>query len=678
MVYNDDAHKRIFLFSANDRDGLTAKIKTLGFGVIAARRSQNLLSRFIGSATSIAVIDLRGVGRDAFDEIKELGNFIKINGFSLITAIDIDDEEMIATSHEINATHIISINGVDSYWRLHLEMALELVQRLQGNGSSHILDERQSRSMNYSWMFNIRTFDFEAGDSIKHAINQSYSKAIRSHYDSLYPKSQLLRFLTQYQRTMAIAAYRRLNNGDDQTAFPHEIWGRNFIHHIELDGDIVRGYMEEVSEVKAWRSRDLLTGVRSGSFARNHLLSWDHSVDGDLSLIMIGLRQLESINTRFGRSQGNAIIQQAGERVSTALSDDINKDYIVARVAGKEFLILCSGTISLSELRLLTENIMSSLSQPYEINKENFHISARASICTLEENDNGMAALRRANLSLSEVMRHPSMTIAIAQSSQNDHPQYDENIERELRVAIEQNQIEVVLQPQFDIKNGQMIGAEALARWNHPNLGKLGANILFSVADRCDYRDKISRHIQNLSLEICAKWPDALCGVRLSLNVTPQQMSSERFADEFIETIDKSGFDLNRLTIELTEENLIENIDLAGLSLLKLRNKGIKIAIDDFGTGYSSLAYITELPLDYLKLDKALIRNILRSNKDLMVLRSIIALGRAVGLSVIAEGVETQDILALLRKEKCDIYQGYFGSKPLSIAQFEKFALRNI
>lgn len=678
MVYNDEAHKRVFLFSVQDRDGLTAKIKSLSWGVIAARRSENLLSRFIGAATSIAVIDLREVKRYALDEIKNLSNFIKINGFSLITAIDIDDEEMIAISHEIGAIHIISATGLDSYWRATLEVALELVYRLQGNGSSQIMDERQSRSKNYSWMFNTKTFVFEAGDSIQHAISQSYSKAFRNHHKILYPKSYLLRFLTQYQRATAAAAYRRLSNGEGQTAFRHKVWGKNFIHHIEMDGDILRGYMEEVSEIKAWRSRDLLTGFRSGSFARNHLLSWNYSVDGELSLIMIGLRQLESINNRFGRSQGNAIIQQAGERINNTLFGDNGQNHLVARISGKEFLILCSGSRSLSDLKLITENIVTSLSQPYDINDEDFHISARASICILEEKEDGIAALRRATLSLSEVMKHSSMTIAVADISQNDHPQYDENIERELRVAIEQNQIEVVLQPQFDIDNGKMVGAEALARWNHPNLGKLGADTLFSVADRCDYRDKISRHIQNLSLQICARWPADLDDIRLSVNVTPEQMSSERFADEFIHSVKQSGFDLHRLTIELTEENLIENIELASKSLIKLRDNGIKIAIDDFGTGYSSLAYLTELPLDYLKLDKALIRNILRSNKDLMVLRSIIALGRAVGLSVIAEGVETQDILSLLQTEKCDIYQGYFGSKPLSIAKFEKFAVYNL
>lgn len=678
MVYNDEAHKRVFLLSNHDRDGLTSKIKSLDWGVIAARRSDNLLSRFIGAAASIAVIDIRNISDEAFTEIQELSSFIEANGFTLIAVLDLADQPMINYAQKIGATQFIDPDGSNIYWNAALDAALQFVTRLQGNGSPNTMDERHSRSISNSWIFNLKSFEFDAGPSIKHAINQNYSETFQKHYKEIYPKSHLLRFLSKYQRRMGIAAYRRLSNGDDQSGFSHSIGDQNFIHHLELDDNIVRGYMEEVSEIKAWRSHDLLTGVRSGSFARNHLLNWKHSVDGDLSLIIIGLRQLEQINSRFGRAQGNAVIQMAGDRICTVLAQDSDPERFVSRISGKEFLILYNGKHDLDMLKNTAENIIEALLLPYDMRGEDYHISARAAICKTENGEDGIAALRRVTMTLTEVMNHPNMIISVADTVHDEHFQYGENIERELRSAIDANQIEVVLQPQFDIKTAEMIGAEALARWNHPTLGKLGAGILFSVADRCDYRDIISQHIQNLALKTCAKWPLQMRDLRLSVNVTPQQMSMESFSDEFAQTISDSGFDPRKLTIELTEENLIQNIDMASKSLLSLREKGIKIAIDDFGTGYSSLAYITELPLDYLKLDKALIRNILRSNKDLMVLRSIIAMGRAVGVKVIAEGVESNDILTLLRTEKCHIYQGYFGSKPLSIARFEKFAIRSL
>lgn len=677
MVYNDEAHKRVFLLSFQDRDGLTAKIKSLNWSVIAARRSDNLLSRFIGAAASIAIIDLRDIPDDAYEEIRELSNFITANGFALLSAIDVEDNVMIAAANKIEATHIINAKGSNDYWNANLESALGLLSRLQGNASSHIMDERHSRTVNYSWTFDLDTYELEAGSYIQNAINQNLSSAQQSHLKLIYPKTYLLHYLTKYQRRIAVAAYRRLSIGDSQSGFSHSLVDRNFIHHLELDGNIVRGYMEEVSEIKTWRSHDLLTGVRSGSFARSHLLNWKQSVDGNLGLIVIGLRQLELINNRFGRAQGNALIQLAGERICNALSDKVRIDNFVARISGKEFLVAFNGDVTIDLLKNTAENIIKSLGEAIDIKGEEYHISARAAICIAQESEDGIAALRRTNVTLKGVMKHPNMIITIAENDHKINPQYNENIERELRSAVDANQIEVVLQPQFNIGDEKIIGAEALARWNHPTLGKLGADTLFSVADRCDYRDIISQHIQKLALKICADWPDTMEDLRLSINVTPQQMSDSDFTKSFIDAIKQTGFNPNNLTIELTEENLIENFELTSKSLLSLRDKGIKIAIDDFGTGYSSLAYISELPLDYLKLDKSLIRNITRSNKDLMVLRSIIALGRAIGVKIIAEGVETHDLLTLLGREKCDIYQGYFGSKPLSVQQFEKFALRN-
>ncbi len=677
MVYNDEAHKRVFLLSFQDRDGLTAKIKSLNWSVIAARRSENLLSRFIGAAASIAIIDMRDMPDDAYEEIRELSNFIAANGFALLSAIDVNDNAMIAAANKIEATHIIAADGNDDYWNANLETALALLARLQGNVSSHIMDERHSRTVNYSWNFNLETFELETGSYIQNAINQNLPAAQQDHLKAIYPKTYLLHYMSKYQRRIAIAAYRRLSIGDGQSGFSHKLVDRNFIHHLELDGNILRGYMEEVSEIKTWRSHDLLTGVRSGSFARSHLLNWKQSVDGCLGLIIVGLRQLELINNRFGRAQGNALIQQAGERICAALSEKVKIDNFVARISGKEFLIAFNGDISTDFLKSTADDIIKSLTEAIDIDGEEYHISARAALCVAQDSEDGISALRRVNMTLKEVMKHPSSTIAIADTDGVINPQYNENIERELRSAVENEQIEVVLQPQFSIGDEQLIGAEALARWNHPTLGKLGADTLFSVADRCDYRDIISQHIQKLALKICADWPNFMMDLRLSINVTPQQMSDSDFTHNFIEVIEHTGFNPRQLTIELTEENLIENFELTRKSLLSLREKGIKIAIDDFGTGYSNLSYISELPLDYLKLDKSLIRNISRSNKDLMVLRSIIALGRAVNVKIIAEGVETQDLLELLDREKCDIYQGYFGSKPLSVQQFEKFSLRN-
>ena len=677
MFNDEEVHKRIFLLSLQDRDGLAAKIKSLQWGVIAARRSDNLVSRFIGAATSIAVVDLRNIDDYALSEIYELSKFIGANGFALIAVLLSDNEDMVAAAHKIGATHIIESKGSDDYWCANLQCALTIVERLQNSGSVDVIEERQSRTINNSWTFQKDSHIFEAGPSISQAIDHNFSKSQQKHIKSLYPKTQLLRYLSKYHRRLAISAFRRINIGDEQSAFPLTIGERNYIHHIERENTIIRGYLEEVSEHKSWSSYDVLTGIRSANFARNHLFNWRRNEDGPLNIILFGLRQLEDINKRFGRTYGNVLIQQAADRICETLADKSGQKHFVARISGREFIYVSHAISDWEELQKTAEKVIDRLMQEYEINDERFYISARAVLNIAHEQEDGIATLRRSSLALSDGMNNPNQLVIRADEPQLHHAQYDANIEEEMRQAVEQNQIQLVLQPQFNISDGKLIGAEALARWDHPRLGKLGADILFSIADRCDYRDIISQHIQNLALKICAKWPATLNKLRLSINITPSQTQAQDFTDEFVKRVRDSGFNPHNLTLELTEENLIKDIDAANISLLKLKNIGIKIAIDDFGTGYSSLAYITELPIDYLKLDKALIRNILRSEKDLMVLRSVIAMARAVKVKIIAEGVETSDVLDLLSAEQCHYYQGYFGSKPLSTAKFEKFALRN-
>ncbi len=673
MIYDNQAHRRLLLLSFEDRDGLDSQVKNIGWDVISARRSENLLARFIGAATTIAMIDLRALPDSAISEIEELSSFIEANGFSMIIAIDPTDSKMIGNAMKFGATHIMNVDCNDTYLKANLDIAFNMVVRLHGEGPSSIMEERHSRILNYSW--SLKDGRLEVGSNIAKALNHGLTNDAIEYLDRIYPKTRLFRSLNKEQRKQALLASKRLKIDDRQIGFPHNFGGYNYIHHLQkLNGEI-RGYLEEVSEFEAWRSHDILTGVTSGSFARNRLLTWNQDDEGPLNLIIFGLRQLEHINTRFGRTHGNILIQHAGERISHAMSVEKGGNGFVSRIAGREFLLLINKHCNIDELTHIAETVIAELLEPFNIDGESFHISARAGICIAGPKEDGMSALRRASLALSDVMSDGNMIVGSSSEPITLHPLYDDNIEREIRRAVENNQIEVVLQPQFDVENGALLGAEALARWNHPTLGRLGADTLFSVADRCDYRDALSQHIQDIALNMCAKWPAALSNLRLSINVTAYQMGSSQFTHDLIQMISNSGFDPSRLTIELTEENLIQNMEFAIETLRVLREKGIKIAIDDFGTGYSSLAYITELPLDYLKLDKALIRNILRSNKDIIVLRSIIAMAKAVGVKIIAEGVESEAVLSLLRNENCDIYQGYYGSRPLAEEAFENFAM---
>jgi diguanylate cyclase len=244
------------------------------------------------------------------------------------------------------------------------------------------------------------------------------------------------------------------------------------------------------------------------------------------------------------------------------------------------------------------------------------------------------------------------------------------------RAALAERQISIMLQPQFEVATGRLVGAEALARLNHPDLGEVGAGDLFAAADRCDLREELSHLIQESAITLAARWPAALNNLRLAVNLGAEELT-DNYGLRLLDLLGETGFSPERLTLELTEESLIRDLDLATGQLELLRERGVRIAVDDFGTGYSSLAYLKALPLDYLKLDKGMTPDIVGAGKDRIILRAVIAMAKALDISIIAEGVERPEELEMLKAEGCDYFQGFLRAPPLAPDEFENFALRS-
>lgn len=240
------------------------------------------------------------------------------------------------------------------------------------------------------------------------------------------------------------------------------------------------------------------------------------------------------------------------------------------------------------------------------------------------------------------------------------------DLDEDLPGALKRGEIDILFQPQVKIAGGQVVGVEALARWAHPRLGEIDAPTLFAVAERSGRLLALSRHVQRTALEEVARWPDALAALRIAINVTSIDIAQPEFSDRFIAQIGALGLERSRITVEITEGGLIEDLASASRLLADLRLTGFRVAIDDFGTGYSSLAYLKALPLDYLKIDKQLAQDIDGSPRDRVVVRGVIDMARALGLAVVAEGVETERQLTLLAEEGCNYYQGYLYAPPLT------------
>jgi diguanylate cyclase len=411
--------------------------------------------------------------------------------------------------------------------------------------------------------------------------------------------------------------------------------------------------------------------------AREWLSQYAGAAQKPLVLMLVGIKDLKQINERLGRTGGDTVIRKAGVRIGQFASEYLDDVEMIARLPGRELLLAIGGSHETKWVEGIAKKLLDTLSADLGTENEPVHISARIGIAIATEEENGTELLHRAGLALSKAYGRKGKRLIIAEVALPSAGSFVTGaLDAGLRNAIESRQIAIMLQPQFEVATGRLTGAEALARWQHPEFGEVGAGQLFAAADRCDLREELSHLIQQEAIAIAAHWPTAINDLRLAVNLGAEELG-EGYSVRILEILSRTGFAAERLTLELTEESLVRDIEQAAAQLELLRSQNIRIAVDDFGTGYSSLAYLKTLPLDYLKIDKGMTPDIGGTGKDLIVLRAIIAMGKALGLQIIAEGVEHLAELEMLQAEDCDYFQGYLRSAPLTPEAFVAFALRS-
>ncbi len=241
----------------------------------------------------------------------------------------------------------------------------------------------------------------------------------------------------------------------------------------------------------------------------------------------------------------------------------------------------------------------------------------------------------------------------------------------ELTAAMAEAQIEVLFQPQFAAQDDCVVGAEALARWHHPAKGRTGIGPLFALAERSGRVRELSHHLIGRALAAAAEWTVPL---RLSINVTAADLSSDTFADGLIDTVTAADFPLEHLMLEITEQALVTDLAGSAAQLSRLADQGVGIALDDFGAGFCNFHYLKRLPLDALKLDRSMIDGIDEDPRDLAVLRGIVAMARALDIAVCAEGIERDSQRAVIAREGCATWQGFLGAAPMNAPAFAAFA----
>lgn len=662
----------LFILSFAQRDELSLLASRTGWKPVAARSLDRAESRYLGSLARTALVDLRGLEVDrTLAVVNALADAVEASGGAMLALVDDIGAPHVADLVAAGATHLLDGAVTEARLEAGLKAADKLAARLIGSLAASRNRHAVQRSDALFWRWN----GAERTLSISPALAKLLDLMAPGVDHSRWTISDLVRALDRRDRAGAIAAIRHAVDELMPAAFAHSVpgtTGRRLVQHLYPDS---RGFSGEVEELDAQRrpsarDRDPMTGLSS----RPAVIRWLDDMQAAARqpvVLLVGLGEFDRVNSAYGRLVGDAMLTRVAMRLTRLVDAMAQRDALVARLTGTEFLIGLAGDGGglppLERASLLAQQLIAEISRPFNAGDFLIRLSGRCGIALAQSGDSPEIILRRASNALADARRGgPQGGIRVRVADNKSRIVDDDRLHNDLRHALDSGQIQILFQPQYDMASDGIIGVEALARWQHPHYGEIGAGALFAIAERSDFMLPLSDHIHARALAEAAAWPEALGALRLAINVTAADIAEPDFLSSFLQLVDETGFARERLTVELTESGLVEDLDSAALLLTQLREAGLTVAVDDFGTGYSSLAYLKALPLDYLKIDSSIARDITGSGRDRIIVRAIIDMARELGLGVVAEGVETEQQLALLARAGCTVYQGFLRSPPIT------------
>ncbi|MEE9395755.1 MAG: EAL domain-containing protein [Methylococcales bacterium] len=391
----------------------------------------------------------------------------------------------------------------------------------------------------------------------------------------------------------------------------------------------------------------------------------------------LDVNMLQHVNDMLGYSAGDLILQESAHRLITVFRETDTIAYtgsdgmssILSRVNGNEFGILLEAIGEMDAVNWIIERLFSALSRPIEIDDHEIYTTSNIGVsCYPTDGDNAERLLQHASAA-----RNHAGTQSGNDNYQFFAPEMNEKslkqltLENQLRRALESNEFVLFYQPKVDLQTGVIHAVEALIRWEHPELGFVPPNEFIPISESTGLINSIGEWIIRTACLQMKEWMD--CSVekmRVAVNLSAIQLRQGNIADLITSILDETGLPPNRLELEITESAIMENMETAIASLHRLHNLGIAISVDDFGTGYSSLNYLKLFPVDTLKIDRSFLLEFTENNQDFKIVSAIVAMAHSLGLTVIAEGVETYEQLELLKTLKCDGMQGYLFSRPVS------------
>jgi diguanylate cyclase (GGDEF)-like protein len=405
----------------------------------------------------------------------------------------------------------------------------------------------------------------------------------------------------------------------------------------------------------------------------NQTMVQAHRNERLVAVMLLDLDRFKAINDTLGHTMGDLLLKSVAERLATC----VREDDTVARLGGDEFTVLLPEIRYIQDAAAVAQKILDALAQPFFLDGHEVFIGASIGISLYPFDDELSALLRNADTAMYVSKQHGGNTYQFYTAEMSTASLRRLSLEGALRRALERGEFVLHYQPQIDLARGEIVGAEALVRWQHPDLGLLGPMEFIPLAEENGLIIPLGEWVLRAACAQNRAWQNAgLPPIRVAVNLSVRQFHQKNLADIVARILGQTGLDAHRLELEITESCLMQNTQTTVTLLTELNRLGVRISIDDFGTGYSSLAYLKRFPIDTLKIDRSFVCDIDTDPNDAAIVKAIIALAQSLEMHVIAEGVETQNQLDFLRTYQCNEIQGYLISRPLPAGDFAALLAR--
>ncbi|PPK98198.1 PAS domain S-box-containing protein/diguanylate cyclase (GGDEF)-like protein [Kineococcus xinjiangensis] len=412
---------------------------------------------------------------------------------------------------------------------------------------------------------------------------------------------------------------------------------------------------------------DPLTGLANRVLLHDrlhHALAAQQRDGNRLALLLVDLDRFKEVNDTLGHDVGDRVLQVVAER----LRQQFRETDTVARLGGDEFAVLLDPVSGRRYAERLAAELRKQIRRPIAVEGLTLHLEGSVGVTLAPDHgEEPVGLLKRADVAMYRAKQHGTGVETYEADADLNRPERL-GYGGALREALDCGQLQVHYQPKRDLRTGELAGVEALARWQHPTQGLIPPDSFIPLAEQTGLIRPLTAHVLAAALEQAARWAAAGLRLHVAVNVSARSLHDGSLVDEVVQQLEQTRTPASALELELTESAVMSNPEQAMAVAARLRELGVRMALDDFGTGYSSLAYLRDLPVDVLKIDRSFLQDLSTNCRNVSIVRSVIDLGHNLGMRVVAEGVETPEALDLLQDLGCDQGQGYLFGRPVPAA----------